>query len=828
MTAPTEAVETVAESTESVVEVVADTGEMRVRFPVLAVEDLDTSDGRYLTPGEILSRAVPMSILAQPFASHGGQEPPYAVVVGRLDTVERVPGPQVISRATGGPFAEGSFVWVGHGSVDPTIDVHGLNIGNLMRRRFLNGVSVDLAGMDVEMVEDGTPDPDNPRRQMIAHRGEIAAATLVPIPAFADAYVELVDDDAEGEFEPVAPEDLPEGLAASAFPAWRSAEVGDYPPNPALTAAGEEHTGGMIALVPANPDELLVDGGLPADELHLTLAYLGEDVTGMDRDSRTRLLDDVRAIAEATPPVEAEVMGHAAFNPTGAHDREPCAVHLVSGPALTDLKAAFAAHDTSEHPVFLPHITAGPGLEPSALNFVGPVLFDRLRVALADEVVDFPLGGQADDPTDDPDAEEAPMPEQDAAVTAAAAAPLPVDDVYLDQILTAAGDDTHRRPPLAWFVDPELTELTPITIDGPRVYGHIGSWDRKHLSFNGQDVRMPRSRCDYREFLRGGVRVDDQGTERVAAVGHLTFDTSHADGTLSAAAAARFYDHTGFSWARVAAGEDAHGVWVAGILRPGITDEQIDTALAHPPSGDWRQVNGSLELVSVLCVSVPGFGVARSRVASGAMQTLVASGGMASRRAAPSLARIEIGGDPVLRMFRADGSEVSFGAQPADLAGSMSRDELVAAVEARLDEKREAGELSAAHAALVSELDDTPAVVAALLAEVDDTPQEMAALLAALDDDEDVSDEDLQQLADLAAEEGLTEDAFISRMPPQLQKSYLTGKVAARIRWNTPGDMTRCMAQAKVHGMGRMGPGACARLHKIATGVWPGDRRNIG
>jgi hypothetical protein len=63
-------------------------------------------------------------------------------------------------------------------------------------------------------------------------------------------------------------------------------------------------------------------------------------------------------------------------------------------------------------------------------------------------------------------------------------------------------------------------------------------------------------------------------------------------------------------------------------------------------------------------------------------------------------------------------------------------------------------------------------------------------------------------------------------MPPQLQRSYLTGKVAARIRWGTPGDFTRCVRQAKVHGMGRMAEGACARLHHKATGMWPGDRRN--
>ncbi len=390
MTAPV--IEPVEMPAEPAVEEVApaDAGEWAVRFPVMAVEHLDTSDGRYLTPGQIMSRACPMTILAQPFSSHGGAEPPYAVTVGRLDSMERVPGPSVVSRATGEPFGEGTFVWVGHGAVDPTIDVHGLNIGNLLKRRFLNGASVDLAGMDVEMVGEGglAADPEHPRRQMIAHSAEIAAITLCPIPAFGDAYVELVDQDVPDE--PVAPEDLPEGFCASAFPAWRSAEVGDYP---ALVAAGEEeHTGGMIALVPANPDELTVEGGEPAEEIHLTLAYLGEDVTGWGEDERATVLDHVRGWAADTAPIEADVMGWALFNPTGANDREPCAVHLVAGAGLLDAKGAMGDHDTSEHPVWIPHMTAGYGVTIDALSFIGPITFDRVRVALAGESEVFELG----------------------------------------------------------------------------------------------------------------------------------------------------------------------------------------------------------------------------------------------------------------------------------------------------------------------------------------------------------------------------------------------------------------------------------------------------
>ncbi|UJQ86337.1 hypothetical protein WOJTEK_8 [Gordonia phage Wojtek] len=69
----------------------------------------------------------------------------------------------------------------------------------------------------------------------------------------------------------------------------------------------------------------------------------------------------------------------------------------------------------------------------------------------------------------------------------------------------------------------------------------------------------------------------------------------------------------------------------------------------------------------------------------------------------------------------------------------------------------------------------------------------------------------------------------VSRMPPQLQKSYLTGKVAKRIRWGTPGDYRRCRRQALKHGMTpHQAAGVCQTLHKKATGMYTGDRRHLG
>jgi hypothetical protein len=53
---------------------------------------------------------------------------------------------------------------------------------------------------------------------------------------------------------------------------------------------------------------------------------------------------------------------------------------------------------------------------------------------------------------------------------------------------------------------------------------------------------------------------------------------------------------------------------------------QIRALRASAPSGDWRPVNGSLELVAVCQVNVPGFPIARAMVASGKVMALVAAG----------------------------------------------------------------------------------------------------------------------------------------------------------------------------------------------------------
>ena len=194
--------------------------------------------------------------------------------------------------------------------------------------------------------------------------------------------------------------------------------------------------------------------------------------------------------------------------------------------------------------------------------------------------------------------------------------------------LAAAGGPI--QPPRDWFEDPRLSGPTPLTVtaDG-RVYGHIAAWGVRHIGMPGH-VTPPRSQSNY-AFFRTGVVETDRGD---VPVGQLTLAGGHAPLSADAGAAVRHYDDTASAVADLAAGEDGYGIWVAGALRPEVTDDQVRALRASAPSGDWRPINGALELVAVCQVNVPGFPVARARVASGATMALVAAGArdMAVRR----------------------------------------------------------------------------------------------------------------------------------------------------------------------------------------------------
>lgn len=198
---------------------------------------------------------------------------------------------------------------------------------------------------------------------------------------------------------------------------------------------------------------------------------------------------------------------------------------------------------------------------------------------------------------------------------------------------------SRQRPPSEWFTDPGLTELTPLTVDDDgRVFGHLAAWDTCHTSFTpeGMCVQPPRSASGYSYFhVSGPIRTSD---DREVGVGKIVVNTRHAGRRLNAVSSLAHYEDTGMTAAFVRAGEDRFGIWIAGMVNPDATPAQVRALRSSPLSGDWRNVGSTgLELVAALSVNTPGFPIPRPSglVASGTVQSLVASGMVPPKRVAP-------------------------------------------------------------------------------------------------------------------------------------------------------------------------------------------------
>jgi hypothetical protein len=198
--------------------------------------------------------------------------------------------------------------------------------------------------------------------------------------------------------------------------------------------------------------------------------------------------------------------------------------------------------------------------------------------------------------------------------------------------VVVAGGAFPVRPPVEWFTDPHLDGPTPATfLDSGRVFGHLATWGTCHLSFAPRMCVTPPHAGDYSAF-RHGVVVTDSGDQ--VAVGQVTMGTIHAPTQLGLTPAVQHYEHTGWAVADVAIGEDRYGVWLAGALRPNVSEAQLRALRASGWSGDWRRDNrGKWHVAGALVVNVAGFPIPRTRAYAidGEQVSLVASGVLLKR-----------------------------------------------------------------------------------------------------------------------------------------------------------------------------------------------------
>lgn len=282
-------------------------------------------------------------------------------------------------------------------------------------------------------------------------------------------------------------------------------------------------TSGMIALVPSaeHADHMAVDGGEDPADLHLTLAYLGDNaVSDLDAGQQAALHHVMAHLAADSAPINARVSGHMTFNPDGGPDgdRTPAAVHVVSdSPDLMPLREAAAAAAAAALPhvvqyePYIPHITGAYDRGADALHYTGPVRLGALRVAIGGKHTDYPLaGGDPDDDGIDQDESDVDAGQDDGS---------PDESKDLAETLNDHGSNASSvEPPEADAVgevtisEADLDAAFGGLIDVDDVADAVGDVIEGKASGDGPDHDTKSSRC----LPDGSYRIDHPGHLKTA------------------------------------------------------------------------------------------------------------------------------------------------------------------------------------------------------------------------------------------------------------------------------------------------------------------------
>lgn len=187
----------------------------------------------------------------------------------------------------------------------------------------------------------------------------------------------------------------------------------------------------------------------------------------------------------------------------------------------------------------------------------------------------------------------------------------------LRKVLTAsAAGIAPLAPPEEWFNMPETKGPCPLTVTPEgKVYGHLALWNQCHRGYPTSCELAPRSASGYAYFHTGSIstiegKVVNVGRITVGGKGHASVNPS-----LGVRGAIEHYDVTGSVAAYVRAKDGKHGIWLSGAVRSDCPAEMVRDLQANPPSGDWREEKGCLELCAALAVPVAGFPVPRYEAA---------------------------------------------------------------------------------------------------------------------------------------------------------------------------------------------------------------------
>ena len=600
---------------------------------VLAPEGAWSGDGRRFALDSLTNRDLPLPLTWQRAASEGHDG---STVVARIDSIERVPGDNGVNLMQG----EGVFI-----DTPETDEVVGL-IAEFGRF----GVSVDA--------DDSEFDFDEDTGKVTFSRARIASASLVAIPAFAEAYIAL-GPWAETE----------EAAGAPPFPKKGEEPTDEEPPEEEECDPDSEDYEDCIARKKADSPEGDEDPGwvpvapkktTDGEAVAASVEFISDKAWDGSAGRFTPEQWKKSTILHVCDGLEKSCHKLPIKEPDGALSR--AGVHAAAGrlnqvdaPAEAKAKAARAlrgAYKTlGEDPpdaikASLDEMGRGPGwvtnpvetrriwaywTQPghegyAKINWGVPGDFNRCRALVGEKIAENSpedmrflnqicaqwhhdaIGFWPGRAPSEQVSLRSPKAEQAPAVT----------------LVESAG----IKAPASWFENPNLTEPTHLTVtEEGRVFGHIAEWSSCHIGYPDVCVAPPQSSSDYAYFASKRVLLDNG---KQARTGVLSLGGGHAPGSMGFTAAIEHYDRTSSGVADVSVGEDEHGIWCAGWMRPGWTEQQAYSLRASDVSGDWREVRpGQMEMVAALAVNVAGFPVVT--VQNQAQVTLVAAGVLAKQ-----------------------------------------------------------------------------------------------------------------------------------------------------------------------------------------------------
>lgn len=161
-------------------------------------------------------------------------------------------------------------------------------------------------------------------------------------------------------------------------------------------AKAAAHTGVMVALFPspATAGMLAQPGGEPAEDLHVTLAFLG-DADQLDQAAVQRLAQTVAGWATTVAPLPAVISGTGRFT-SGPEPVIYASVDTPDLPAarerLVEALSGAGLEPSSEHG-FTPHMTLAYEDRYVVVPDPLPLTFETVTLAVAGERMSFPLTG---------------------------------------------------------------------------------------------------------------------------------------------------------------------------------------------------------------------------------------------------------------------------------------------------------------------------------------------------------------------------------------------------------------------------------------------------